>query len=87
MQPKRAFLIGFFINRKAGKVYLFYTLPAHLYIQGHLIFSQFRENFIVHSSIHVPRRMALYTAYDACIESFNSNLCLFFVVSVPLKEK
>nr|DAY76323.1 MAG TPA: hypothetical protein [Caudoviricetes sp.] len=31
--------------------------------------------------------MALYTAYDACIESFNSNLCLFFVVSVPLKEK
>ena len=38
-------------------------------------------------TIQTPRRMALYTAYDACIESFNSNLCLFFVVSVPLKEK
>ena len=34
-----------------------------------------------------PRRMALYTAYDPCIDSFDSNLCLFFVVSVPLKEK
>ncbi len=34
-----------------------------------------------------PRRMALYDTCDACIDSFNSNLCLFFVVSVPLKEK
>ena len=38
-------------------------------------------------AIQTPRRMALYAAYDACIDSFNSNLCLFFVVSVPLKEK
>lgn len=38
-------------------------------------------------TIQTPRRMALYDAYDACIDSFNSNLCLFFVVSVPLKEK
>lgn len=38
-------------------------------------------------TIQTPRRMALYAAYDACIDSFNSNLCLFFVVSVPLKEK
>ena len=48
MQLKRAFLIGFFINRKAGKVYLFYTLPAHLYIQGHLIF------FSIQRELHSP---------------------------------
>ena len=45
------------------------------------------KGFQIFFIIQTPRRMALYAAYDACIDTHNSNLCLFFVVSVPLKEK
>lgn len=38
-------------------------------------------------TIQTPQRMTLYDVYHACIGGFYSNLCLFFVVSVPLKEK
>ena len=38
------------------------------------------------ATIRIPQRMTLYDVYHACIGGFYSNLCLFFVVSVPLKE-